>query len=185
MEELGIGKLIDKPQHRDAIHVAIFPAVAAKALKPNDDVGLVGQQVDGVELVASDAETLIGKVDPFLTLSGVTKIQKGQKFWVYLYPNTVTSLRHNWTHAAFEGPPVNAEYEFAKKWLTEFAENMGMEYDHILTLGRRCALDGGVTVGGNSEQDRFNEVKVPFLRHIGVIINQAIDPENVYFSCSC
>lgn len=88
--QASIGKLL-KPGEgkRDAIHVAICPMEAKEVLTPGQDVDEHGKS--GVRNV--------GKVDPFLPQG--TKIQPGQWFWCFLYPNTVTGLRHQWTHPAF------------------------------------------------------------------------------------
>jgi hypothetical protein len=45
-------------------------------------------------------------VDPFLA----DPVQPGQMFWLFLYPQTITGLRHVWEHLAFrarlpEGKP--------------------------------------------------------------------------------
>ncbi len=45
----------------------------------------------------------VGIVDPFLQRS----VLQGQRFYLCLFPGTVTSLRHVWTHPALEiKPPV-------------------------------------------------------------------------------
>jgi hypothetical protein len=91
MSELGIGKLITSDAHRDAIHVAVAPVTAAQELQPGQHVGLRG---DGRALAT---EHPIGIVDPFLH----ERVPEGQRFWLFLYPGTITSLRHVWTHPAF------------------------------------------------------------------------------------
>lgn len=90
-----VGNLIDtNDARRDAIHVAVAPVEAAEDLLPGQHVGLVAGRA------SAEAES-IGVVDPFLT----SPVLKGQRFWLFLYPNTVTSLRHVWTHPAFAVVP--------------------------------------------------------------------------------
>jgi hypothetical protein len=76
---------------RDAVHVAVAPVVAAAHLLPGQHVGVLADGRAGAD------EEPIGVVDPFLTEA----VRPGQRFWLLLYPGTITSLRHVWTHPAF------------------------------------------------------------------------------------
>ncbi len=90
-----LGRLVeDGDRRRDAIHIAVAPVTAAERLAPGQHVGLI--QEGNLELVGP-CESAIGIVDPFL----VEDVEPGQRFWLLLYPGTVTSLRHIWTHSAF------------------------------------------------------------------------------------
>lgn len=90
-----LGRLIeDGDRRRDAIHIAVAPVAAAERLAPGQHVGLVRE--GNLELVGP-CDCAIGIVDPFLTAD----VEPGQRFWLFLYPNTVTSLRHIWTHPTF------------------------------------------------------------------------------------
>ena len=73
-----VGQVNTTEHGRDAIHVAICPAIAIREMRP-------GEHLEN------------GIVDPFLK----DRVQPGQRYWLFLYPNTVTSLRHVWTHPAF------------------------------------------------------------------------------------
>ena len=89
---LPIGRLITDPlAGRDAVHVAIAPTTAACELRP-------GQHVDQHGRPEGPGAVPVGIVDPFLR----EPVAAGQRFWLFLYPNTVTSLRHEWTHPAFQ-----------------------------------------------------------------------------------
>ena len=87
LASLGTLDLGENPG-RDAIHLAVFPAVATETLYPNQDVGLVGKDA------SIKSSPHVGKVDPFLK----EPVYPGQTFWLVLYPRTITSLRHVWEH---------------------------------------------------------------------------------------
>lgn len=63
---------------RDAVHVAILPMVATRELQPGEHLRS-------------------GIVDPFIK----GPVRPGERYWILLYPQTVTSLRHVWEHPAF------------------------------------------------------------------------------------
>lgn len=88
MEALKLGQLITTEANRDAVHVAVAPLVAACRLTPGVHVGLT---TDGRATL--DAP-LIGVVDPFLSVV----VERGQRFWLFLYPGSTQALRHEWTH---------------------------------------------------------------------------------------
>ena len=88
------GHLLGDERRRDAVHVAVAPVTANEPLQPGQRIGLV--EPGSVDL-AGVCETPIGIVDPFLC----EQVETGQRFWLFLFPNSVTGLRHVWTHPAF------------------------------------------------------------------------------------
>jgi hypothetical protein len=81
--EVKLGALVgpEVVTERDAVHVAVIRATAVTVLQP-------GQRLAN------------GIVDSFLT----KPVQPGQQYWLMLYPGTVTSLHHVWTHPAYPPP---------------------------------------------------------------------------------
>lgn len=91
--EIKLGQIIDGEATRDAVHVAVAPVIAAEDLRAGQSVGTRSKwNADVVAMVPG-----IGVVDPFLT----SPVKAGQRFWMFLYPGTVTGLRHDWTHPEF------------------------------------------------------------------------------------
>ena len=84
MSEVKLGRLVTDPEvGRDVNGVAVIPMVAVRVMHP-------GERLTN------------GIVDPFLT----EPVQPGQRYYLCLFPGTVTTLRHVWTHPAYpdEGP---------------------------------------------------------------------------------
>lgn len=99
----NIGELCHENPLRDAMHFAVAPVEASVRLRPGCHVGLTE---DG-EAEISSTKDCIGIVDPFLK----EWVEVGQRFWLFLYPNTITGLRHVWSHSAFRIRIPNVEKE--------------------------------------------------------------------------
>src|SRR5258708_39528575 len=96
--EIKLGQLIDGDAQRDAVHIAIAPAIATERLLP-------GQRITVVKGYAyPKIYDAIGIVDPFLR----KPVERGMKFYVCVNPGTITSIHHNWTHPVFDplGDPL-------------------------------------------------------------------------------
>ncbi len=177
--DLGIGKLITTEQFRDAIHVAVMPVVAARELKPGEKVSLRNGVVDCLG-------THVGIIDPFLT----QYVRKGQKCWLFMFPGSITSLRHEWTHPALENIEVvqNPIVQQSIDWLVDFGRENGYSYEWLLERGKDAIETGGTYVGDDDDQDVFNTYKDEFLYHASVVLGLKITGDSdgrVYFSCAC
>jgi hypothetical protein len=93
-----VGKPIGSEESvfRDCIHVAVAPVVAGMTLTPGQHVAIDPSDMTAWSSPPIKAMT-VGIVDPYLT----GPVMKGQRFWLFLYPGTVTGLRHAWSHPAF------------------------------------------------------------------------------------
>ena len=177
--EVFLGKLINSEQCRDAIHVAIAPVVADEKLAPGQDIGFVDAvNVDRVGM----SDTPIGIVDPFLK----NMVFPGQKFWMLLYPNTITSLRHDWTHPAFEQP----ERSDSEGWLREFSERAGLAYDRMIEIVTEYIDSGDPWVEIDSERARdawYAVDQSEFWHHFQNVtgIKKPNHDWDAPFSCSC
>ena len=125
-EPVEIGKLLPPEAKRDAIHIAIAPVIANEVLYPGQHVGFV---VQGNTELVGDSENPIGIIDPFYP----SAISKGHRVWLFLYPNTIQSLRHQWTHPAFGTETIRSSaQEEAKKWMKEYADKLDVSYGELM-----------------------------------------------------
>jgi hypothetical protein len=130
-----LGQLIDEGAQRDAIHIAVAPVIAATKLKAGDHIGLVAGDHETVGPSAAP----IGIVDPFLKGS----VQKGQRFWMFLYPNTITALKHVWAHPAFiDAEPQRDPKGDSEAWLRHFADEVGADYHEMMQVAESHCGDG-------------------------------------------
>jgi len=182
MEKLGLGQLIHGEQCRDAIHIAVAPVTAAEDLKPGVHIGFVKGSTTQVEAATNP----IGIVDPYLT----TGVQKGQSFWMFLYPNTITSLRHDWTHPSFKPTTAMAarDLSYSEQWLRNYAARMN-SYDtperayELLCEGLRDRelFAHGSDLHGLYDLDDADELR----QHAEAVLGIRINWGDYTFSCSC
>lgn len=177
MSDVTVGKLISEYAHRDAIHVAIAPLEALEPLQPGEHVGL---SADGK---ADSTAKHIGIVDPFLTKA----VKRGERFYMFLYPKTVTGLRHDWTHPAFtsavqfNGISVEQRAE-PEAWLRTFADRNEGDYDDMIT----AAAKGETYCFGTDIE--YGDFDSEFWGHVENVTGKRFTQnhrENTGFRCAC
>ncbi len=195
-----LGTIIDDTQKRDAIHLAVIPAVAGQRLEAGWHVTMV----DGIASTADegDEDPPLGIVDPFLK----RPVKKGEHFWLVIYPRTIKSLRHVWAHPAFPDEPtatVTVTHEDrsdevpaaiaglrklqSEKWLRDFCSRSNCpSYEVVI----------GVVAGGDSGSwddeylhfngsDAHGDIPDEFWMHAEVVLGRKLEQRAKYFSCSC
>ncbi len=182
-----LGRLLpDEKVERDAIHIAVAPVIAGEQLSPGQPIGFVGNAYT----VGADAK-IIGIVDPFLK----GNVVKGDRFYIFLMPNTITSLKHNWTHPAFEEEDKISSFEptffklqgsiESEKWITNFAEGIGSNYNEIMSGAKDYLADGDYLLRGGT----FEGESIPdeFWNHYEKITQKTVSENDrgTFLSCSC
>lgn len=180
MSDTKLGQLLDSTAQRDAIHIAIAPVIAARTLLPGMHIGLTdGLATDGVE-------PLIGIVDPFLT----QPVRKGERFYLCLYQQTVTGMRHHWQHPAFkDGDAAVARDPEGEswRWMQGYADSICRSVDYV--LGRIRERDYIVADGVDQHGWEYDGgTEADFWRHAETLLGHKVAPgyiEDRPFSCSC
>jgi len=187
LESLGMCP-IDAAAGRDAIHIAVLPAIAGEDLQAGQDVGVY-------EGVARKTGSSVGIVDPFLK----DTVLEGERFWILVYPRTITGLRHVWSHPSLptETPVFSSTAEQSEAWLKAFIERSDCpKYETVLKMATqdRC-YDDETNIGFNNDgeyvtilgQDAFGYIPPEFWDHLSVVTGANIPSHKRarYFSCSC
>ncbi len=143
-----LGTIIDETAGRDAIHLAVEPVVANHQLHAGEHVG---RMEDGT--FSRFVEPTLGIVDPFLKLP----IEKGERFWLVVYPRQITSLRHCWTHPAFpEVVTKPTDRAASEAWLRNFADTTDApSYEEMIAASSYC--DGTTSAPQTQRRDRSAE----------------------------
>lgn len=182
-----LGTIIDESAGRDAIHLAVEPVVAVERLYP-------GQHVGFVEGGVGTKGKHVGIVDPFI--SGF--VAEGQKFWLVVYPRTITSLRHVWEHPSFQtaehAPPTTAaesSKDISVKWMTNWAvKHMSVDYygDYDTPRSPESALGSAIDAGHNMNigpyEDSRDYIDNEWWDHWETITGERGN-RGEYFSCAC
>jgi hypothetical protein len=178
--ESKLGNLITKYEDRDAVHTAIAPVIAGEHLKR-------GERISITKGIASRkmGNNHVGIVDPFLPFEDV---KEGDKFWACLYPNSIVSLRHHWSHPAFPPNEDNSseKLEFATGMIKKWAEEAGLDYDTIMYQAGRYLVDDYYYVCEGGRWEGFY-VDDTFWDAYEVVTGTVVSSEKrgSWFSCSC
>ncbi len=182
MEPVKLGKLCDEAAQRDAIHIAIAPVVVGdKLVLPGLHVGLLP---DG--RVSTQALPFIGVIDPFL----IEPVGEGERCYLCLYPQTVTSLRHEWTHPAFgqQAAGTAVDKDASRLWIEAFAGRILQRYDDLMAAADEFVRTGEHTYDNNENyKDHWDDFPA-FWRHYEIVTGTTVrdeDKEYVPFACSC
>jgi hypothetical protein len=100
MSDVKLGATPPENAERDAIHVAVVPMVAGQTLQPGQRVELFTRKT-----ALATRGVGVGIVDPFRDCA----VMCGETFWLLLHPNTVTGMRHHWSHSSFSDSGVSGE----------------------------------------------------------------------------
>jgi|HubBroStandDraft_4_1064222.scaffolds.fasta_scaffold152699_1 hypothetical protein len=177
------GILPDDVSGRDAVHVAVFSAVASVPVRPGQRIGIIHQSDTDIEVGLVGDKVAI--VDPFLN----APVRPGERFWAYLYPRTITALSHRWTHPALEQTTTAYSTPSAKlraeNWLRGFAGTAELPYDEMM-WGAKAHLKNGYYFcdGGKWEGFGFPD---EFWDHYEVVTGEKVesDDRGTFFTCSC
>ena len=190
MADPQFGRLVpaDFPDERDAIHIATAAVFATEDMNPGDHVGFVTKDND--KMGRSELAPL-GIVDPFLP----KPVKKGERFWVFLYPGTIQSLRHNWSHPSFDVRQQlirTLEETPAKKRMKAFAAELSQDAsESLITFEELIDRATAYVTGGEywSEGGRFEgqglypEFWSDFEELTGLKVPEG--DRYSFFSCSC
>ena len=187
-----LGKLLPDDVARDATHVAVVPMVAATEMEPGTHCGVVA---DGQAGLVSEDKT-IGIVDPFLC----ENVKKGERFYLCLYPRSVTGLRHIYDHPALDKMPSSApvrSHETSERWLRDYIERYTGRhdgyptYEDVLDKIKESDAWGNsqlfhtVEVEDEARQNRHDDESLPseFWDHVETVLGRRIHNRATHFAC--
>jgi len=180
MKEIELGELVgpDDPD-RDAVHIAIKKMRATRIMAP-------GEVVPG-----------LGIVDPFLD----EHAHPGDLYWLFLFPNSVTGMRHHWSHPSFPDEIYDQDQptkEESEQWLRGFVDNsscppyeellkaaVGEElpnYDPEWYLSAYSVDEHHLHFNG---RDAHGSIPPEFWDHVENVTGKVCRFRPISFSCSC
>ncbi|MES2048832.1 MAG: hypothetical protein V4447_10555 [Pseudomonadota bacterium] len=184
-----LGMIITENEKRDAIHLAVENVVAGMSLRAGEHILIK----DDVAVLAMPTQG-IGIVDPFID----GPVDKGQHFWLVIYPRQITSLRHVWTHPAFDEQsdpvaalPAPTEKEVSEAWIKNWAASIPLDFATVLQGASDYVEDK--KAGGYGEYLCFGgllegeHVPDEFWPHYETVTGFPVDESHrgSFFTCSC
>lgn len=177
MDTLKLGSIIEpgREAHKDATHIAVAPVIAHFILRPGEHVGVTQ---DGL----TTYDNPVGVIDPFLRHS----VEEGERCWLYLYPGSITALRHEWSHPAFAAQHADDAKAAARAWMQAWCdENLKYGQNHD-TLTVEDAIHFGREMTVWSFEDARDNIDNTWWDNWEILTGEtAGEKRDDYFSCSC
>ena len=182
----AVGKLLTEDFGRDAIHVAVAPVEAGEKLAPGQHIGI---GANGKAFCRHT--TSIGIVDPFLSVN----VQIGERFFIFLYPGTITSLRHEWEHPAFKpteaaptaNPEDSSDVAAAKRRIAVYADAVGLSYDRTMEAAEDWLRSEEYHIFNYDTPDEAYTGAEAFWNDYEIVTGKKVEQgkKQNFFSCSC
>lgn len=191
--EAKLGTLPQGNEGKDAVHIAIIPAIAGMFLQ----CGMSVKMNRGGHAIECPEKDAIGIVDPFLKQNNACVV-KGSWFWLCLYPKTITGLRHVWEHPSFPMTEVSPESKStdnklqSKLWLTDYVSRHCPYWEDYPDKGYseflRYVKDERWIYYNGSDCHSLSDVyeQDELFKHLSVVLECRIDSDYfTAFTCSC
>lgn len=179
-----IGNKLKGDEPKDAIHFALACVKANNDVVPGEHVKYdkATNTILSCGLITVEA---IGIVDPFLKET----VKKGEYCWLFLYPQTITNLRHQWSHPAFDNTLVEVNKEKERKeaesWLRLYILRYEGDYDEVIQAIQNKDIAG---FGRDIDYEHFRDNKSEFWQKVEVVLDRKLSDEHkekVIFRCGC
>jgi hypothetical protein len=199
-----VGRPVPEGVGRDAVHIAMVPVVTAQILSPGEHVGWV----DKHEMTVGRVAQPLGIIDPYLRGS----VRPHTRVFLFLYPQTITSLKHVWQHPEFpdevkvvekvvEVEKIPGDPAESEKWLRKFCKDEHLQFDLLMEAvsspdGRafeKHGDDGWDTDGYSCDdgyitsygRDAYGTIPDEFWHHCEVFFQRPIKFRAERFFCVC
>lgn len=194
-QSVNLGEVPKSDDLRDALHIAVISGVAGEKLRAGQNVKIQ----EGVWM-SCNISNRMAVVDPYIR----RPLNKGDLFWACLMPNSVTDVKHVWTHPDF---PVKEETAMGKagfspkdseKWLREFVSQANCpQYNEVIAAAVGEFLENrdpeyySSAYNCNSEhlyfagRDAHGDIPPEFWDHVENATGKKCPHRPLYFSCSC
>jgi len=189
-EAVELGKTFKNTRNRDATHIAVLSVTSEGGLLPGQHIGFVPGSKERVDLALPEDgwPDPLGIVDPLLT----TPPKAGEWFWMWMYPGTITGLRHEWDHPALTGAPTAHKIVTAEAYMRHLADDMSdnVTYEDLLEAGDDWAIRGDHTrEDTESYQDVYSDFSEggDFWKYYQIIRGSVVPESDQVcpFTCSC
>jgi hypothetical protein len=177
---------------RDAVHVAVIAVTAGQSILPGSHIGFrsPGDAGEDREVFYNRGEP-IGIADPFIE----HLIPAGARFWLYLYPRTITGLAHRWSHPAFDADsqatffPSPAQRLASERWIRNWIEESGGIIPHyeVLMAEAEQAFEPGYSADAlYLGEEASGDIPAEFWSHVEIIFGKRLQGTRPdHFRCSC